>query len=94
MVALGALDHEKIKQFLRSAKDDRQTCALLQALRWRLVKSHRGESRQHVIQWLVNNDILGCTSPKEDALERLLRHSSRRYVDRRCIGSWSRRPSC
>jgi hypothetical protein len=75
---LEALDHEKIKQFLRTSKDHKQTAALLQALRLRLVKSHRGPSREQVIKWLVTHDIVGCTGPKDDVLERLLKSGSRK----------------
>lgn len=78
--APAALDHTKIKQFLRTSRNDLKICALLQALKWRLIKAPKGQSRKQSLQWLLTFDLLGCNNAKDDLLERLLKHPNRKYV--------------
>ena len=79
-VALAALDYNKIKMCLKSCKDDSKVCALLQALRLRLLKTSKGKARKQIIQWFITYDLLGCANPKDDLFEKLLKHSNKKYV--------------
>lgn len=57
------LDYKKIKSFLASpSSDDLKICALLQALRWRVIRCHRKSEKNKIIVDYVKSDFLGCIS--------------------------------
>ncbi len=90
-VSFAALDHAKVKQFLLVSTHELKVCAILQALKWRLLKAQKGEPRRQVLQWLVTYDLLGSCAPhKEDVASRLLRSTSRKYSGGNdCVELWN-----
>jgi len=77
-ISLAALDYKKVKQFLATSKDDLKICALLQALKWRLMRAQKGYPRKEIIQWFIIYDILDCNNAKNHILEKLLLHSNKK----------------
>eukprot|EP00753_Platysulcus_tardus_P013406 PLAT3673.2.p1 GENE.PLAT3673.2~~PLAT3673.2.p1 ORF type:complete len:826 (-),score=389.74 PLAT3673.2:142-2583(-) len=83
--ALAPLDYAKLKRALQSAAVDERPTArsgalLLQALRWRLMRSRAGSSRRRVLAAYVAADLLGCRSRTESQsrlLPALLQSASR-----------------
>ncbi len=78
---LAALDYNKIKACMRSSKDEAKTCALLQALKLRLLKSQKGRPRKQLIHWFITYDLLGCGAAEDTLLERLLHNPSKKVVE-------------
>ncbi|XP_054838948.1 lisH domain-containing protein ARMC9 [Eublepharis macularius] len=72
---LPSLDYEKLKKDLVYG-NDRLKCFLLQALRWRLTKSHPGEQRDTVLQAYINNDLLDCYSNIQRSVLMLIQSKS------------------
>ncbi|KAK6177323.1 hypothetical protein SNE40_015447 [Patella caerulea] len=70
------LDYRKVRNDLMTGTP-RNQALLLQALRWRLTKSHI-EKRDAIINQYINNDILGCASPGpyRDSMKKLLTSKS------------------
>jgi hypothetical protein len=66
--------------YLKSSKDETKACALLQALKLRLLKTQKGKSRKQMMQWFITYDILGCSNIKDDLLEKLLKHPSKKFL--------------
>uniref|UniRef100_A0AAY4EXE2 LisH domain-containing protein ARMC9 n=1 Tax=Denticeps clupeoides TaxID=299321 RepID=A0AAY4EXE2_9TELE len=61
---LPSLDYEKLKTDLINGSDRRKV-ALLQALRWRLTRSIRGEQRDSVLQAFISYDLLEFSSSRQ-----------------------------
>lgn len=53
-----ALDFQKIKQLLLTAKDSKKICALLEALRWRVSRSQTVLEKRENCLLLISNDLL------------------------------------
>ena len=71
----------KVKEFLASAKDDIKTCAVLQALRWRMTRAKHGEQRSEIIKAYVENDLLGVLNKDSTLLKGLITHPNRKVVE-------------
>jgi hypothetical protein len=82
--SLAALDYKKIKYFLHTSKNDLKLCALLQALKWRLMRTRKGNSRKELMQWFITFDLMDCASPKDNLLENLLKHKNPKYLSKSC----------
>lgn len=78
-LSLAALDYKKVKHFLRTSKNDIKICGLLQALKWRLMRTQKGYSRREIMQWFVSFDLFDCSSSKDNLLEKLLKHPNPKY---------------
>jgi hypothetical protein len=65
-----ALDYGRIREVLLAAENRPEDAALLlQALRWRVIKTPAGKARRRALQSYLNGDVLGCTDSargKED----------------------------
>ena len=75
-----AIDYKKLKQFVLTSSDELKTCAVLQALKWRITRNRKRSGRLVVMTEYVNEDLLGCSS-NGYILERLLEHSSKKVVE-------------
>lgn len=71
------LDYEKIKQFLLTSTFDYKVCAVLQALRWRIMRCTKRSTRMEVISELIKSDIMGCQT-EHGLLNHLLCHKNKK----------------
>ncbi|XP_028857179.1 lisH domain-containing protein ARMC9 isoform X3 [Denticeps clupeoides] len=81
---LPSLDYEKLKTDLINGSDRRKV-ALLQALRWRLTRSIRGEQRDSVLQAFISYDLLEFSSSRQKTVLQLMEYKDdvvRQYMAR------------
>jgi len=73
-----ALDFVKIKENFHKIENEEFTCAILQALRWRITRSKNSQRREVIMNYAIN-DILGCNG-EENAIiqENLITASSQK----------------
>ncbi len=85
---VSVLDYAKITSFLATSSDDLRVCALLQALRWRVIRNNHRATRQHIIQDYIQGDLLGHSCNGE-AIARLLKHPNKKYLLSISFLGWS-----
>ena len=75
---LPALDYSKIKTYLKQSNDDDKICALLQALKLRLIKTVSVKHTKQIIQCFITYDLFDCADPSNELLIKLLRHPNKK----------------
>jgi len=76
-ISFAPLDYDKIKRFLIESEDELKICATLQALRWRISKTHTNFQRNEVLHTYWFYDILGILNEDQSLLMNLLNKSRR-----------------
>ena len=75
------LNFDKIKETFKKIENEEFTCAILQALRWRITRSKNSQRREVIMNYAIN-DILGCNGEENSIIQdNLITNSSQKIKE-------------